>query len=88
MEAAGIEPEYHFCQEPTDKEVASRPSGRSAYWSHLGGTSRQETTSTGSCDDELVSSIRYIEAAWPKLPSHVKDAIMTLIDSAMLGASK
>jgi hypothetical protein len=63
--------------------------------------SGERATETSTCEssetfDSIVAesnpacqrSIRFIADAWPKLPPHVREAIMTLIDGALAAGKR
>jgi hypothetical protein len=59
------------------------PEAAAALWLHGNGMSRQSPSS--NCNDDSSSSSEvpgYLLCAWPHLPPHIREAILTLIDSA------
>ncbi len=56
-----------------------------AVWQRNHGSNSHELTLTGNeTSDSFAPSIAYIRRAWPSLPPHIREAIFTLIDSALL----
>ncbi len=79
MEAAGIEPAHEFPNVLSDKGLQKPPTSHTAHWQDPAGRNCRCITSPG--ED---ASFDHIAAAWPFLPPHIRETILTLVDAGQL----
>ena len=85
MEAAGIEPACPKPQTFTNKELANDHAESAAVWQRNQVPPCQSLTLPDSEGSLFADpALEYLWRAWRHLPPHVKDAVVTLIDAALL----
>ncbi len=83
VEAAGIEPAHVSSEGIVSKRLTKTAFAKSVDLEHADGPQWPNLTSIDAddaCDDRR---LQHVTRAWPCLPAHIRDAILTLVDSAL-----
>ena len=80
MEAAGIEPASRSANSLGDNALQDASASQSAYREHRSDSTRLPLTARDSHHDTLPPDLALIAGAWPMLPPHVRETILTLVE--------
>ena len=82
MEAAGIEPACSDSEPVEHEQLTALPKRRSVDWEHPGDPSWPILTPDDTTVEDRDRQLQYVAQAWSRLPPHVRQTILTLVNAA------